>query len=76
MYGKAWPPPKVLTLMDESVRSSSERVPTCVGCNLPGGGLLVYLGSQSIALAEVSCSAIVSGEEGSCKIRDEDASEA
>lgn len=29
-----------------------------------------------MALAEVSCSAIVSGEEGSCKVRDEDASEA
>jgi hypothetical protein len=35
-----------------------------VGLSFPGGGRLVYLGSQRIAEAVVSCEATVNGEGG------------
>jgi hypothetical protein len=58
------PPPKFLTLIEESVRSSRERVLTCVGLSFPGGGRQVYLGSQRIALAVVSWLVMASGDGG------------
>jgi hypothetical protein len=57
--------------MDESDRSSRERVPTCVGFSLPGGGLVVYFGSQRSALAVVSLLAIASGEGEAVFVREE-----
>lgn len=49
-----WPPPRFRTLMEESVRFATESVPAWVGLSLPGGGRVVYLGSQRMALAVVS----------------------
>ena len=48
------PPPRLRIEMDESVRSSRERVPTWVGRSRVGGGRRVYLGSQRMAEAVVS----------------------
>lgn len=48
--------------MVESDLFSSESVPTCVGCSLVGGGLLVNLGSQRMELAVVSWLAMVRGD--------------
>lgn len=50
--------------MLESVLLPTLRVPTCVGCSLiSGGSLFVYLGSQRVARAVVSCLATASGED-------------
>lgn len=68
--GMVWPPPRLRTLMDESVRFATERVPACVGLSLVGGGRVVYLGSQRIALAVVSWNAICSWAEGGVLERD------
>ena len=48
------PPPRLLTLIEESVRPASERVPTSVGRRVGlGGARLVKRGSQSTELAVV-----------------------
>ena len=52
--GAVWPPPRLRTLMDESVRFATERVPAWVGRSLLGGGRFVCCGSQRMALAEMS----------------------
>lgn len=52
--GMVWPPPRFRTLMEESVRSATERVPVWVGLSLPGGGREVKSGSQRMSPAEVS----------------------
>jgi hypothetical protein len=65
-----WPPPKLVTLMDESVRFATERVPAWVGLSFVGGGRAVYLGSQRMALAVVSWFAICSWAEGGVLERD------
>lgn len=66
-----WPPPRLLTLMDESVLLLVERVPTWVGPRPMGGGRRVNLGSQRIAPAVVSWFAIAREElEGDIVSRD------
>lgn len=63
-----WPPPKLRTLMEESVLLPVVRVPTWVGLRPIGGGLRVTLGSQRISLAVVSWVAM-EREEGGEKLR-------
>lgn len=63
-------PPKFLMLMLESVLFSSDRVPTCVGLRIVGGGRRVCLGSQSMALAVVRRDAMARGEGGAVDGRD------
>ena len=58
-----WPSPRLRTLMDESVRLGTARVPAWTGFRLPGGGRDVNLGSQRMADAVVSWLAIRSGDE-------------
>jgi hypothetical protein len=58
------PPPRLRTLMDESVRFATERVPACVGLRVVGGGRDVYRWSQRMALAVVRRLAICSCEGG------------
>lgn len=62
MVGILCPPPRLLTLIVESERFSSESVPTWVGCSRVGGGRFVNFGSQRIELAVVSFFAMVKGE--------------
>jgi len=57
-------------LMLESVLFSSDRVPTCVGLRIVGGGRRVCLGSQSMALAVVRRDAMARGEGGAIDGRD------
>lgn len=66
------PPPKLLTEMLLSVLLPVVRVPTWVGCRVPGGGgaRWVYFGSQSVALAVVSWLATVRGDDGLLVSRD------
>jgi hypothetical protein len=59
--GTVWPPPRLRTLMEESVRSATESVPACVGRSLLGGGRLVCCGSKRMSLAVVSLLAMRSG---------------
>lgn len=54
MTGTVWPPPRFLTLIDESVLLPTAKVLTWVGRSLAGGGRLVNLGFQRMALAVVS----------------------
>lgn len=58
--GTVWPPPRLRTLMEESVRAT-ETVPAWVGLSFPGGARVVCLGSQRMALAVVSWLAMRSG---------------
>ena len=65
MAGRLCPSPRLRTLMVESVRLLTSRVPTWVGRRrVGGGGRRVYLGLKRIAPAVVSCSAMASGEGG------------
>ena len=59
--GVVSPPPRLRTLMDESVRLAREKVPAWVGRSLLGGGRLVCWGSKRMALAVVSSLAMLSG---------------
>jgi hypothetical protein len=52
--GMIWPSPRLRTLMDESVRLGTARVPACVALSSPGGGRVVNLGSQRMLDAVVS----------------------
>jgi hypothetical protein len=65
--GMIWPSPRLRTLIDESVRTGTARVPACVALSSPGGGLSVNLGSQRIEEAVVSLLAMRSVERGSSK---------
>ena len=58
-----WPSPRLRTLMDESVRLGTARVPACVGWRLPGGAREVNLGSQRMVDAVVSWLAMRSGDD-------------
>lgn len=58
------PPPRLRTEMLLSVRSPTESVPQCVGCNrISGGSFRVNLGSQRVARAVVSWLATVRGDD-------------
>jgi hypothetical protein len=60
--GIIWPSPRLRTLMDESVRAGTARVPACVALSSPGGAREVNWGSQRIAEAVVSWLAMRSVE--------------
>lgn len=62
--GSVWPSLRLRTLMDESVRLGTVRVPAWTGLRSPGGGREVNLGSQRIADAVVSWLAMRRGDEG------------
>jgi hypothetical protein len=55
-----WPPSRLRTLMEESVRFATERVPACVGLRVAGGGRDVKSGFQRMELAVVSWLAMCS----------------
>jgi hypothetical protein len=70
--GMLRPPPRLRTLIVESVRSWKERARMYVGLSLwPGGGRFVYWGSQRRALADVRALAMASGEGGRVDGREE-----
>jgi len=69
--GMIWPSPRLRTLMDESVRWGTARVPACVALSSPGGGRVVKLGSQRMADAVVSWEAMRSVERGSSEVEAE-----